>query len=95
MKRDKVEDNNVCDENYLGEVIKKDEVYWVESAIQFASNDEFITENLLQDSKPQSLMSQAERREKLVALLTAFENCCKILGDETMEWSTKIGFLKN
>ena len=43
MKGGKVEDNNVCDEDYLDHFINKDEVYWRESAKNFASTDDFIT----------------------------------------------------
>ena len=66
--------------------------------MQNASNDKTLRSNtvqVLKDFNPQSLSTEAERGEKLVSMMPAFQKVFDLMGDDIVELSTENESLKN
>ena len=67
-------------------------------AIQIIATDETVRSDTMQDLKefnPQSLATQAKKREQLVSLMPANKKAFNLMGDDIVELSTENDALKN
>ena len=67
-------------------------------AIQLSSTDKTVRNNIIEDLKEfntQSLNTQAEKGEQLVAMMPAIKKAFNLLGDDIVELSAENDTLKN
>ena len=70
----------------------------MELAMQIIPNDKSVRNDTIQDLKEfnqQSLSTQAEKGEKLTAMMPAIKKAFNVLGDDIIEFSTENDVLKN